>query len=263
VTTIRLYAISASLLLLLGCDDGDPPATGDAGSPLDDAGAPDAGPPDAGPPREVPCVDQSIAQLMLRDTVAPGAITDESGSDGAFLHHVDATAGGRAPTESFVYARFGDDGLTKVEVDDEAAFESTDWHIAFRRFVVRVNSGVSGPGSVTVARTAPGTDFESLDAVPADLMFRDEAYFTETCEYVSDGSGIGSPATALASFWTYAGCVSMTGNVYVIALPSGRHVKLEVVSYYSPEVQATCQESNTISSPSGAGNLRIRWAFLD
>ncbi|HJL18813.1 MAG TPA: HmuY family protein [Sandaracinaceae bacterium LLY-WYZ-13_1] len=251
----------AALLFTLGCDDTS--ETPDAGpTPMDDAGSPDAGPQDAGAPREVPCVDEQISQLMLLDTVASGAITDETEGD-AFQHHVDATAGGRAPTESFVYARFEDDGLQKVEVDDEAAFESTEWHIAFRRFVVRVNGGVSGPSRVTVARTAPGTDFEALDAVPEGLMFRQEAYFTETCEYVSDGSGIGSPATALSSFWSYAGCVSMTGNVYVLALPSGRHVKLEVLSYYNPDVQDTCDESNTISSPSGSGNVRIQWAFLD
>lgn len=264
---MRLILGLTLTLFAFGCDDGamvvddagTTPET-DAGLPPGDSGAP---PVDSGAAREVACVDESISQLMLFDDVSSGAITEESAESGTFVHHVDATAGGRAPTESYVYARFTDAGLEKVEIDDESAFESNDWHIALRRFVIRVNGGVSGPGAVTAARTAPDTAFETLDAVPDGLMYREEAYFTDTCEYVSDGSGIGSPATALASFWTYAGCVAMTGNVYVVALPSGRHVKLQVLSYYSPDVQTTCDESSTISSPSGAGNLRIQWAFLD
>lgn len=247
------------ILLLAACTPPSEPMN-DAGV---DAGSPDAGPPDAGPPREVPCIDQSLSQLMLFDNVSPGTITDESTGDGIFQHLIDATGGGMTPITSYVYARFTDDGLVKVDISDEDALESTEWHIAFRRFVLRLNSGVSGPGSITAARTAPGTTLETLDAVPSGLVQRDEQYFTESCEYVPDTSGIGSPATALSSFWSYAGCVAMTGNVYVVALPGGRHVKLEVIAYYSPENQATCDESNTISSPSGAGNIRIRWGFLD
>lgn len=262
-TRSRLLRLSFGLALLTGACDGDP-SPADAGT-SDDAGAADAGPGevDAGPPRMVECIDQSISMLQLFDTPASGAIADESTGDGSFRNHIDATGGGMSPTEAFVYARFEDTGLVKVEIDDDAAFESTAWDIAFRRFVVRINSGVSGPSSVTGARTAPGTTFDGLTAVPDGLSYRDEAYFTDTCEYVPDGSGIGSPQTALSSFWSYAGCVAMTGNVFVLQLASGRHVKLEVLSYYSPDVQTSCNETDTISSPSGAGNLRIRWAFLD
>jgi len=263
----RLLIALCALALLAACDEDGTDPGADAGPAETDAGVveTDAGPPqtDAGPPNEVACVDESISTLMLFDAVAPGAIVDESEGGDYFTHHVDATGGGRTPTDAFVYARFEDSGLVKVDIDDETALESTEWDIAFRRFIIRLNSGVSGPSTVTGARTAPDTEFESLDAPPDGLTYREEAYFTDTCEYVSDGSGIGSPQTALSSFWSYAGCVAMTGNVYVVALASGGHVKLEVLSYYSPAVQTTCDESSTISSPSGSGNIRIRWAFLD
>ena len=80
---------------------------------------------------------------------------------------------------------------------------------------------------------------------------------------VPDTSGIGAPQTVLSSFWSYPGCVAMTGNVYVIALASGRHVKLQVASYYSPESQQACDEQGMATDPSTAANLRIRWAFVD
>jgi hypothetical protein len=107
------------------------------------------------------------------------------------------------------------------------------------------------------------TDFEALESAPEDLAYRTEEYFTDDCDLVPDGSGIGAPGTALASFWSYAGCVAMTGNVYVLDLGDGSAVKLEVLAYYSPEAQEICNETNEVPMPSGAGNVRIRWAFLD
>jgi hypothetical protein len=161
-----------------------------------------------------------------------------------------------------VYARFTDAGLEKLAIGDEAAFESTAWDVAFRRYVFRLNGGVAGPGTVTGARSAPGTTFASLSMLAPDLSYRSEAYYTESCEYVAD-VGIGAPVTVLSSFWSYTSCLQMTHNIYVIALQSGRHVKLEVLGYYPPENQKLCDETGEIALPSGAGSIRIRWAFLD
>jgi hypothetical protein len=164
-----------------------------------------------------------------------------------------------------VYVRFTDDGLEKVEVSDVDAFESGAWDLAARRFVIRVNSGVGGPSCVRVARTAPGTEFDTLTEVPEGLDYRTEAYYSpDDCTIVSDGSGIGAPGTALGSYWTYRGCVEMTGNVYIVQVADGRSVKLEVESYYSPEVQDYCDANGQLpDGPSGSGSLQIRWAFLD
>jgi HmuY protein len=210
---------------------------------------------------EVSCIDQSIGTLNLKDDPAPDSIVEQTEEGGVFETRIDATAGGLDPRFSFVYARFTDDGLEQVELGDEDAFESGDWHIAFRRFVIRLNSGVSGPGDITVARTAPKTEFASLDAEPEALDYRTEQYFTETCEYISDGS-VGAPASALASFWSYSNCLEMTGNVYVVAI-GDRRVKLEVLAYYPDENQAICNETKTVPMPSGAGNYHVRWAFLE
>jgi hypothetical protein len=215
--------------------------------------------------REVSCIDQSFSQLGLFENPSPAGITEAQGPDGIFESAINATGGGLEATQSFVYARFTDAGLEKVELGDEDAFVSLDWHIAFRRYVIRLNSGISGPGEVTGARTRPNTEFEALMLPPdaSEVPYRTEEYFTETCDYVNDGSGIGSPGTALASFWKYQGCVQMTGNVFVLALPGERHVKFQVLSYYSPDKQEVCDATGMVPAPSGAGNVRIRWAFID
>lgn len=210
----------------------------------------------------VPCQDESIQSLGLFDTVNAAAITQVSADNGVFVHEVDATGGGMTPTRAYVYARFTADGLEKVSISDEDALTSLDWDVAFRRFIIRVNSGVSGPSCVQAARTAPGTTFDALTAVPATLSYRTEAYLTPSCDLVPDGSGLGSPSTALSSFWTYSGCVHMSGNVYVVRLRDGRAVKLQVLSYYSPTAQAQCDAMDTLPATSGAGHVRVRWAPL-
>jgi hypothetical protein len=260
-------AIALGLGLALSACGSTPARDVDAFIP-GDAGLADSGDPgsDAGARcvlSEVACVDESIGTLDLFATPSPAAITEEGATPGEFLTHVDATGGGLSPTLSYVYARFTPTGLERVEISDEAAFASPDWDIAFRRFIIRLNSGVAGPSCVRGARTVPGTTFDALTSVPPDLDYRTEAYFTDTCDLVPDGSGLGSPATALSSFWTYPGCVSMSHVVYVIETRSGAHVALEVVGYYAPAIQEQCDTMGTIAMPSMAGNVRIRWRFLD
>jgi hypothetical protein len=199
--------------------------------------------------------------LMLKDTESGGAIDEEDAPKGEFVSHVDATAGGISGTDGYTYARFTEQGLMAVPLSDEQALASTEWDIAFRRYVIRLNSGVSGPSCVTGART-PGV-FDQVKSVPPDLTFHAEQYFTADCELVPDTSGIGAPQTVLSSFWTYPGCVAMTDNVYVLELATGKHVKLEVLSYYSPEVQEACNDTGMATDPSTAANYRVQWAFLD
>jgi hypothetical protein len=222
---------------------------------------PDASPLPAGCIHEVQCTDESVQQLDLFAAVSDGAVMNAE-AEGVFTTTVDATGGGLSPTESFVYARFTGAGLEKVAIGDEEALGSTDWDIAFRRFLIRLNSGASGPSCVIAAAAPAGTDFATLSAAPAGLSFAAEAYVTDSCEIVPDDSGLGSAATALAKYWEYPGCVKMTGNVYVVQLADGRSVKLQVVAYYSLAAQMACDATGTVPQPSGSANFTLRWAFL-
>lgn len=213
---------------------------------------------------EVPCTDESVTNLTLFDEPNPADVINDPQSDG-FSTDIDATGGGLSADRSYVYMKFEDDGLKNVELSDEDAFKSLDWDIAVRRYVIRLNSGVSGPGKVKAARTKPETKFESVEKLPDGLDFRAEEYFTESCDFINDSSGIGGPGTALASFWSYSACVAMTHNVYVVELarPKKRHVKLEIMSYYYPDRQKVCDDTGMVPMPSGAGNMKWRWSFID
>lgn len=238
----------------------DPDSTGSGTSTATSGG----GPSGCTDPTAVPCEDDVILQMDLKTNVAAGQTT--STPDGAgFLSTVDATAGGAfMVTDSYTYARFTATGLEKVAISDEDALASMDWDIAFRRYVVRINSGHSGPSCVTAARIPPGPTFADITAVPGGLTFRKDEYFTDTCELVPDGTGLmGSPATALSSYWTYPGCVQMTFNVYIVSLADQTKVKLLVERFYNEAAQAQCQTQGTIPmTNNGSGNFLVRWALL-
>jgi len=105
--------------------------------------------------------------------------------------------------------------------------------------------------------------FDALTQAPAGLTWRTENYYTPSamCAFIDDG-GLGGPAVALASYWTYQMCVQMTGNVYVLHLRDGRYVKLQVTSYYSPTEQATCDSTGSVPMPNSAAIVRIHWGFI-
>ncbi len=259
-------SLLACLFVLTACNP--TPAPMDDAAIVTDAGPPDTGAPMTCAPVAPTCVDQQISMLNLLTTVSTRTVEEETSTiSGAHQSHIDSMGGGLDPNESYVYARFTDTGLMRVSVSDQDALASSDWDIAFRRFIIRLNSGVSGPSCVQGARTAGGTTFESVTAVPSGLAFHAESYMTADpdCTVVPDGSGLGSPDTVLSSFWTYPGCVSMSHNVYVIQLANNRHVKLEVLGYYNPADQTIC-DGPTHGMPTAtgsSGNIRIQWAYLD
>jgi hypothetical protein len=213
----------------------------------------------------VECSDQAIQGLDLKMTVAAGTITTVA--DGAgFKSTVDATGGGFPPTDSYVYARFTATGLEKLPISDMTGLDSMDWDIAFRRYVIRLNGGDSGPSCVAGQALPGGTAYDTTSAIPANYVPGSDDFLTPApaCGFVDDGSGLGtSPRTYLSGFYTYSGCVAMSGLVYVITTQLGRHVKLTVTTYYATEAaQTTC---NSTASSGGAlgGTIRARWQYLD
>ncbi len=263
-----LFGSLALSLLASACSTTPATTENDANVTMADAGT-DGGSAATCTPVAPTCVDQQIAMLDLFTTVSTRTV-EEEGVGAVHVTHIDSMAGGLSPSESYVYARFTDAGLVRVDLSDEASFDSQDWDIAFRRFVIRLNSGVGGPSCVQGARlpndpaTGMPPTFLSVTSVPTGLTFHSEAYMTESCDYVPDGSGLMSPSMVLSSFWSYTSCVAMSHNVYIVALASGRHVKLEVLSYYNPADQDACDSAGTMpTTPGSSGNLRVQWSFLD
>jgi hypothetical protein len=252
----RALAVLLAGALCAACEgDGPSGGTPDGGQP----------PPSSGPRceyREVPCTDEAIVKLTLKTAPNMGMVTSRALGNGVFESIVDATSGGIAPNTSYVYVRFDNQGLQKVAVGDEAAFTSMDWDVAFRRYVIRVNGGASGPSCVQAA--VSDRTFDEMTAVPPALEYVSDAFLAPpACMVADDGSPLGGPLTAISEYFRYEQCLIMTGQAFVVRLRDGRHVGLEILAYYRDDVQAYC--NTNLKLPGGqtfAGLFRLRWKFL-
>ena len=216
-------------------------------------------------PTTVPCQTAMLQDLnMITDGSVTAGVVESTDNGDHFHAHVDASVGG-LNGQGYVYAKFTDTGLVRVELDDVSSLDSMDWDVAFHRFVIRLNSGTGGPSCVTAARTAANTDFAALATVDTGLTFNAEAFMTDgTCDMIPDGSGLGTdPGVVLQSYWHYVGCLQMTGNVYVIERADGHHVKLVVNDFYDEAAQAECNTAGTLAANHQSAQLQFDWAFLD
>jgi hypothetical protein len=211
---------------------------------------------------ELSCVDDMIQILSLHDDrISTGAVSNVVDGD-AFVTSIDATAGGFGQSQNFpwVYIRFTENGAERVDIDDETALEDMTWHLAAKRFILRLNGGSSGPSCVGASPFLEKT-FEDLATVPAGTRFVQDDYFTQDCTIVNDSSGLpDSPQVALGAWWEYPGCVATTGVPFLVQLDDGKVLRLRVDSYYLTG-QETC---NTSATPgSGGGSLTLRWGFVE
>lgn len=194
-----------------------------------------------------------------------GSILNTRGSSG-FLSEVDARSGGviADPRQSYLYAHFTEDGLELLDLDDAAALTSTDWDIAFHRYIVRLNGGTNGPSCVRAAKVdGRYTDVDEDTLVPS---MQSDSQWTDTCAFRADAEA-GDPANerdfgnVLRDYYTYEGCLRMSGQVFVLDLGDGRRVKWTMTHYYDEAGQQECN-TGAGTSGTGAGRLQMQWSFV-
>jgi hypothetical protein len=239
------------VLSLSGChyyfeQDDDAPAddtgdvTDDGTDGSDDGGQPDAGvfPPDAaGPCDPVALLPEGYRPVAAVSTGTVVNTPDPKLTD-VFSTVVDASAGGSAgqATQPFIYLDLeAEGGAAPVAIDDEASFTSTDWDIALKRFVIRSNSGDSGPADTEVATVlSPELTFD--DDVPSQLLADDD--WSEgamaDCTLVRDSTG--GPRTRFSNWYEVtAGRFEPEPVTHLIRLGGGRYAEIDIVTYYGDE----------------------------
>lgn len=256
-----------SLLLALGAaacsDDGGNGNDPDVDAAVNDTDAPPNNNPMGGECSDVFCFENIITDMSLHfDRTSAGTVLNAD-DNGDWVSTIDATAGGflEANNNAFLYMRFTQDGLEKIDIDDETALESMDWDIAARRYVVRLNGGTSGSSCVGAA-SLPGMLYADITEVPAGTVYAYDQSYDNTCAALDDGSGLpGSPAVALKEWWEYpASCVATTNTPFVIELADGSVVKFLMESYYETD-QQVCNDTGT-SPGTPSAMLTARWQFL-
>lgn len=238
---LSLSAVAASGLLVAagaGCSSGEPcsdPGTPDAGVVIDMA------PP--APRCELPFDVRAI------DTVSMGAvtITEDPGMAGVYTAEVDATAGGSSNygKNPFVYLDLI--GRKKVEIDDVAARRSRDWDIAFKRWQIKLNSGDSGPGGVTVSRIENKT-LPDVKTAPTGT-YSEDIYFNDKCEIQLDPiNGLGTVVSDWYGYEAGTNRLLPKTEVWVLKRRDGKgHIKLQLLQYYKGMA---------------GGNFTLTWSYL-
>jgi hypothetical protein len=230
----------------------------DSGSPADDSGT---SPVEllCEDPVEPACVDDMILDLSFQETkVSDGSIEEEADGDD-FVALIDATAGGmsRASSNPALYVRFTPGGVEQVAVSDEDALEDMTWHLALKRYILRLNSGDGGPSCVQGAAVGRKA-YDEIDALPDDVEWATEDFYDDECEMRTDA--LGGPETVMNGWWSYGSCVETTDTPYLLQLEDGSVLKVLVESYYAGEGQAECESEG--STNEDGGWISLRWRFL-
>jgi len=270
-TQMTRAAALFSLVPLLGCGGGDSNG-GDSDSDVDidsdtdsDVDSDSDGDEICTEPVAIPCTDAIIIDLSLHDDLtSDGEVTTTTDGED-FVTTIDATAGGFGKSSDYpwVYVRFGPEGAERVDIDDETALDSMEWHMALRRFIVRLNGGDSGPSCVGAVSFLEET-YSSLTSVADGLPYGLDDFYTDDCTLVNDSSGLpGSPQVVLAPWWEYAGCVATTGVPHLIRLEDGTVVKLVIESYYEDFADQTeCNETDEAPVDAVSGFFTVRWRIM-
>ena len=181
------------------------------------------------------CAPNLQEEFPFDGELPPGTYaTFADAGDGSFTVNVEATA-----KEAWVYV----DMAGQKDVPASEAVGTTAWHLAFQRFKILTNSGVSGPGSVEVL-ALPGQDFDALTQAPASGYAQDRA------DGPDGNTDLDSPFLEGDGWYVYDLSVHKVAPrdiTYVVHLPEG-YFKLRLQDYYA--------RAGT------AGTLEFRWAPL-
>lgn len=161
---------------------------------------------------------EDLAVEATEETTGEAVVT-EAGTGGAFVTRVDASD--MAAWRYFSFA-------TGTEVVPADPATSADWDLAFQRFHILSNGGVTGSSGAAIA-VVSGQAFADVSAAPADGYVEDAAdgddddTISESAFSDGDGWYAYDPATNRLSPYP---------NVYVVRTGSGAFFKLAILDYY-------------------------------
>ncbi len=169
------------------------------------------------------------------DGEQPGGnrVAHEDAGDGVRKTKVDASS-----KEAWTYLDL--DGPAELSVDE--ALETQAWDLAFQRFKIITNSGVSGPGAVGVVALGGGS-FEALTAAPK------QGYLPDRPDGNDANGDVDSVFLEGDGWYAYdliKHRLAVNPVLYVVQSGEGRYFKLQMLGYYD--------DAGT------AGVLTFRWA---
>ncbi len=215
---------SLLLAIFLGLACSSQPVGGDDDSNRGEGGAP------SDPSN--PCSGALRQELALVNEVSPRTVSVLETNGEERVLYVDATAGGADGTEPWVYISLATGDA--VPLTDLDALDSTAWDLALRRFVIRTNSGDSGPGQGGALRVNLPWANVDADTLGNRIPPR-EVWFSADCELAIDSS-TGDVITTFSGWSEYdvsTHLLTPADAVYLTRGGDGALYKIAILDYYS------------------------------
>jgi hypothetical protein len=211
-------------------DDGSGAGNSSAGGSASTAGsANDGGEGTAAPSA---CSAALRQTLGLVDEVSTATVTQlETGAD--LVLFVDASAGGLGGQDDYPWVYLSLSRGEAVPLTDLEALQSKAWDLALKRFVIRTNSGDSGPGMGGALRVA--LPWESVDSsTQGGRMLLTESWFDADCNLTLDDQG--ELITTFSGWSEYDAATHVltpVDAVYLTAGGDGARYKVAILDYSS------------------------------
>jgi hypothetical protein len=221
----RLVPLAGWLGALLGCSS----------APVDDAQAAAGGAGSGAPSGAMsrPCSATLKQVLSLVDGVSTANVAILSESSGERTLFVDAVAGGLDAKDKYPWVYVSLSTGQAVGLTDPQALTSTAWDLAFKRNLIRTNSGDSGPGHGGAIRIALAWDRVDRSTL-GDKTLPIENWFDANC--MLELGDTGEIITTFNSWDEYdeaTHVLTPADAVYITAAADGTLYKLAILDYYS------------------------------
>lgn len=170
--------------------------------------------------------------LGLVDEVSSAEVStvEESGAERTL--YVDASAGGIQGQDAHAWVYVSLATGHAVALTDLAALESGGWDLAFKRFVVRTNSGDSGPGKGGAIRIA--LDWAEVDSSTlGNKSLPIEEWFDDECTLkVDENSELITTFTGWSEYDQTKHVLNAADVTYIAAGADGALYKVAILDYY-------------------------------
>jgi hypothetical protein len=212
------------------------------------------------------------AALALTLPVAFAACEDDTTAPEELLIEGQVTVDASSPI-TFQY--FDLESLETITVTDAAS--DSDWDLAFRRFGVKLNGGVGGPGNVEGANL-----LNSAGKTEAEVLAFTRAYADSVWESVTGDDIAGAPfqfdnlVEAPSNVWfrfdpISRGLVANSGQAWKVRTAEGGHGLVRVVGMVAPNALTSATVEVRYQAPGGTlaapveieGNTSAGPAFYD
>jgi len=193
-----------------------------------------AGTGNAGMPAANPCSGALRQELSLVEQVSTGSVAVLSQTGSELVVYVDATAGGIDGQDQNPWVYISLASGQAIPLDDLQALTSLDWDLALKRFVIRTNSGDSGPGQGGAIKVMLGWD--EVDA--STLGTRQvavEDWFDDDCNLTVDAA-TGDLITTFSGWSEYneaTHVLAPADAVFLTQAADGSLYKVAILEYYS------------------------------